>query len=121
MHVPPPLSDLVQAILTFVDAYERRPSIDHVAGAFGMTAVELRRSLHDQCAMSFRMLVARSRVDHAARNIQHGMKIEAAIRFAGFTNRTNFNRLFRRYYGCVPREYRSRFMSSAAIVSGRAE
>jgi len=36
------------------------------------------------------------------------VKVEAAMRLAGFRNKSNFNRDFRDYLGCLPHEFKRR-------------
>lgn len=51
-------------------------------------------------------MIRRSRVLVARTLIDGGVEVKAARLTAGFKGRTDFNRLFKRYIGCTPKDYR---------------
>jgi len=52
-------------------------------------------------------------ITYAQLLIRQGIKISAAMRIAGFRQRTNFNRQYREFLGELPRESRSRAQNVA--------
>jgi AraC-like DNA-binding protein len=93
-----------------------RPTMREIAAVRGCTVLQLRRQ-HDQVRRvlgargycpSFRDALTYSCVTYAQLLIRRGTKIQAAMRLAGFQQKTNFNRQFRRFLGALPSEARKR-------------
>jgi AraC-like DNA-binding protein len=62
---------------------------------------------------TFTQFVSEVRLGHACRLLRETNNTVADIGFAsGFNNLANFNRQFRRYHRCSPREYRTAFSSA---------
>jgi AraC-like DNA-binding protein len=58
--------------------------------------------------LPLRDVIVLVRLGYAAQLITNDVKVQAAMRLAGFRNWTNFNRQFRRRFGATPAEYRAR-------------
>ena len=84
----------------------RRPTMPEVAAVRGCTALGIRRTTERiqrilgpiGCGATFRDALTYSCLTYARLLIQRGTKIEAAMRLAGFHNKTNFNRQFSRFF-----------------------
>jgi AraC-like DNA-binding protein len=83
----------------------------------GMGEAALRRLLRGEGALTPKALITQVCVEHAAELIRSGTKIEAALSLAGFHQKTNFNRQFRRMFGCLPHEYRNQGTRPAPFIS----
>jgi methylphosphotriester-DNA--protein-cysteine methyltransferase len=90
----------------------QRPTMEEVAAVRGCRARDIRRATEriqrilgpiGYCA-TFRDALTYSCLTYARMLIQRGTKIEAAMRLAGFHNKTNFNRQFSRFLTCEPGE-----------------
>ena len=91
-----------------------RPTMSEVATIRGVTALQIRRTnqrihrvfgerVHEA---SFRDALTYSCVTYARRLITQGTKVEAAMRLAGFHQKTNFNRQCREFFAQSPRDWR---------------
>ncbi len=89
-----------------------RPTMDELAVVRGCTALDIRRTTEriqrilgsiGYCA-TFRDALTYSCLTYARLLVQRGTKIEAAMRLAGFHNKTNFNRQFSRFFIGRPAE-----------------
>jgi AraC-like DNA-binding protein len=68
-----------------------------------------------------RAAARRNHARGAARLIEEGTKIEAAMRLAGFSNWTNFNAQFRREFGLNPRDDRARIAGVRRAACGAGD
>jgi methylphosphotriester-DNA--protein-cysteine methyltransferase len=94
----------------------RRPTMQEVAAIRGFTSLQLRRTTEriqrvlgpiGYCA-TFRDELTYSCLTYARLLIAKGTKIEAAMRLAGFHQKTNFNRQCREFLGDSPSDWKSR-------------
>jgi AraC-like DNA-binding protein len=84
----------------------RRPTMAEVAAVRGCTALDIRRTAERIQRIlgpvgggaTFRDALTYSCLTYARLLIRRGTKIEAAMRMAGFHNRTNFTRQFSRFF-----------------------
>jgi methylphosphotriester-DNA--protein-cysteine methyltransferase len=98
-----------------------RPTMAEVAAVRGGSPLQIRRANEriqrivgsmGYCA-KFRDVLTYSCITYAQLLIRQGIKISAAMRIAGFRQRTNFNRQYREFLGELPRESRSRAQNVA--------
>jgi len=109
--------DELQAVIAqLLEQYKRRPRMREVARAIGVTEWRLRRQFHAgrvnglaPCSpVRFRSILTCECARYGKHLIELGYKIEAAVKLAGFNNRTNFNRQFKALFGCLPSQCRNR-------------
>ena len=72
------------------------------------SSTQLRRDQKANRAARVRDLITYGCLLYAANLISKRTKCEAAMTLAGFRNKTNFNRDFRTYLGCLPHEFAGR-------------
>jgi len=110
--LPDELSAAVEMLIGSL-AVDGTPGIDTAAEAAGLSVRTLRRRLAES-GTSYSDLVARTRMSLAEKWLAEGDRSITEIALAsGYTDRSNFSRAFRQFYGISPREYRR------AIVNGR--
>jgi AraC-like DNA-binding protein len=90
----------------------RRPAMSDVTVRLGYSPLQVRRALAERCSAPlrrrFREMLCAACLTHAADMIGQGTKIEAALRLSGFRGKANFNRQFKKCFGCLPHELRAR-------------
>jgi AraC-like DNA-binding protein len=98
-----------------------RPLSRDVALALALPPWTLRRAILALERTSIRQLTSQGCLLFAASHISAGTKIHAAMRLAGFRNRSSFTKGFRRAFGCYPSEYvREQPARSTTVVNGVA-
>jgi methylphosphotriester-DNA--protein-cysteine methyltransferase len=105
------LSQVDQTIGWQLNTHGRRPTMAEVAGAMELSAAQLRRRFKSAGELTFRSALTQACLTHAGMLIRNGTKIEAAMRLAGFRNKTNFNKQFNRRFGALPNQCRDNNVS----------
>lgn len=100
----------VERVLRALDAgWRDELRLEAVAAELGMHPRSLSRFCRRRFRRGFRELLIERRLAEVARRLLEGEGGVAETAFAcGFNNLSNFNALFRRAYGCAPREFRAR-------------
>ena len=99
--------EIVDVVRRHLECVGRRPTVAEAAATLGVSPVQLRRLLKRTGRATFKAMLTEVCLSHAASLIREGMKIEAAMRLAGFRNKTNFNKQFARRFGMLPKKYRT--------------
>src|SRR5262245_27085989 len=86
----------------------RRPTMAEIAQSVDVSAAQLRRRLKHAGSITFRTTLTEACRTYAGLLIHNGTKIEAAMRLAGFHNKTNFNRQFTKHFGALPKAFQDR-------------
>lgn len=84
----------------------RRPRVADLARELHTTSTALRRMQRRNRAAKLQDLITFGCISYAAETICNGGKIFAAMRIAGFRNKTNFNKQFYAFLGMTPSQYR---------------
>jgi AraC-like DNA-binding protein len=96
-----------QALEYLRNNYHKPLSIVSLMRVTGMSRATLYRMLRQHAGKGFSELLNETRLEAVAAELRAGDDSVAAIaRRHGFGSLAFFNRLFRRSYGCTPREYR---------------
>lgn len=96
------------AILYIAEHYREPLSAASVGEYFGVSAVLLNRELRLVCAMDFLQLLDRVRINIAsAAMFFEDVSLSYLLSYSGFTNESSFYRIFKKYWGVPPLEYRS--------------
>src|SRR5262245_1998881 len=98
----------IRLVWQCLDTGHCRPTSADLAAVLGVSERHLRRAQQRHRAARWRELITYGCLLYALREISCGVKVEAAMRLAGFRNRTNFNRQVREYFACRPIEFRNR-------------
>lgn len=86
----------------------RNLSLTYVADHFDVTVSYLSRVFKDASGSSFHEYVSRARLALAAQMLREPeSRVKDVLESVGYTNDVTFRRLFRKYYGVTPNEYRS--------------
>ena len=95
------------------DHYLEDISLSSAAAALGYSANYLSHSIRKTSSMNFPMALASFRLEHAKELMQTTDESNLNIALAsGFGSERSFQRIFDRFYGCTPTEYRRRFSPS---------
>lgn len=103
--------DEIRAARAFVERAFRNAdvSLSATADAAGLSPAHFSHVFHRATGETFTRFVQRRRVEEARRLLQSTPKDITSICFAcGFNSLTHFNRVFRRFERCSPRQYRKR-------------
>jgi AraC-like DNA-binding protein len=85
---------------------ERRPNVQLVARALGMSTRTLQRRL-SELGFTYARVITRARTDMARRLLEEpGAKISDVARMLGYSDAGHFTRAFLRWTGLRPREFR---------------
>lgn len=106
MRPSPLLSVIDDVVWRQLEALGRRPTIHEIADALDLSAAQLRRRVKSMGGITLRSVLTRACLSYAENLICDGTKIEAAMRLAGFRNKTNFNAQFSRRFGALPNQWR---------------
>ena len=99
---------LCQQVRSYVSKYISRGeiSIDQVLDHFAMSKRTFQRKLKEE-GFTYLQLVDQTRKELAGRYVSEtDMSFEEVAFLVGFTERGNFARAFKRWYGCTPKEFR---------------
>ena len=91
--------------------------LDTLADLVGMTPVAFSRFFHQRTGRTLSDYITQMRLGSAARMLIDTTHTVAEICYdCGFNTLSNFNRLFRKYKGCSPTEFRENFHKKKVIV-----
>jgi AraC-like DNA-binding protein len=92
--------------------------VPELAREHHMSVSTLNRVFRRQMNQSLHQYLTQIRLGHACADlIRTGLPVSLVAEVSGFSNLSNFNRLFRRYKGVTPREFRQKYQQ--AVVPGR--
>ena len=84
-------------------------SLAQLADTFGFSAAYLGRLFHEAAGVSFPEYLNRFRIERAAVMLEDGdLAVSDVMNRTGFTNKTHFYSMFKKYRRMTPREYRRR-------------
>jgi two-component system response regulator YesN len=86
-------------------SYAEELTLDSAAGLAGIRPEYFGRLFSKYAGASFAEYLAGVRMENAARLLAEGASVKEAALRTGFTDGNYFSRVFRRRYGCSPREY----------------
>jgi AraC-like DNA-binding protein len=86
----------------------RRPTARDLGIALGLTPSQLRRRLRQESNVTVRQAISIGCLDYAAGLLHESIKVEAALRLAGFRHYSSFCRQVRLRFGCLPSEFAER-------------
>ncbi len=106
----PPASardSLVSAICNYIDACPRRSSLQETADHFGFSASHISYIIKKETGENYIDLVVRSRLKFAKRLLKdYSCRIEEIAEAVGYKNYISFYKMFVKYEGISPRDYR---------------
>jgi two-component system response regulator YesN len=87
-------------------SYSERITLHTLSRTLNRQSSYLGQVFRREVGMTVRQWVTRVRLEHAARLITDGIKIEAVALIVGYRSKKNFYRQFRRQFASTPLEYR---------------
>jgi AraC-like DNA-binding protein len=97
------------------------PTVTRVAARMNTCARTLARKLCRE-GLTFRDLLARTRLELAEHHLcRPGARVAMIAELLGYSDKSAFNRAFKRSAGCSPREYRSRVRAQLAQHATQAD
>ena len=105
--------ELVLSALTYIDTGYKKASLKSFAEDQGIDVYTVSRILKKQTGKNFKELLQKKRLERACMLLaRSNAPITDIAESVGYDNTSFFHRLFKRTYGCSPREYR---INSATI------
>lgn len=96
--------------------FDKNISLAEVARFTNMTAVSFSRFIKTRTGMTFIDSLTEMRMGHASRMLIDTSQSIAEIAYnTGFNNISNFNRIFKKKKGCIPKEFRENYSSDNRI------
>lgn len=90
---------------------------EQLADLVGMTPVSFSRFFHQRTGRTLSSYIIEMRIGTAARMLVDTTRTVAEVCYdCGFNTLSNFNRLFRKYKGCSPTEFRESYQKKKVIV-----
>jgi AraC-like DNA-binding protein len=122
---PEPLSQEVarlQPALTYVTQhYHERISAGTAGRACGLGPFNFSRKFHAAFGLTFREYVLRARINEARRLLVTGnLSVTGVAYSVGFNDGSHFARMFRRYTGLLPSDYRDSDLARVTHMKRRA-
>ena len=104
----------VRQILSYVEAhYASSITLEDVGNVIGMSPTSVSRFFKNRTGKNFWSYVTDYRMECVQSMLtESDMNISEIAFSCGFNSLSNFNKVFRSRYGCMPREYRSKYKHS---------
>ena len=100
-------SENIIYILTYIQEHITSITLKELSQFFNYSERHLQRIVEAATGMTFTELVQKQKMKLAASLlINSELPIELVCEQAGYASANNFRRIFMKYYGCTPREYR---------------
>lgn len=95
------------AIMSYVSTHLEDVTLNSLAEHFHYTPAYLSKILKRYLGQSFSNLLSELRLNKAASYLQNtSISIDSIVELLGYYDRSHFNRVFKKHYGCSPNEYR---------------
>lgn len=107
---PDRLAAVTAALEELVDISDAPRTIAAIAASHGLSAGHFSRAFARVCFMSPHAWRLNARVETAKQHLRSGATVAQAATAAGFTNMSQFSRLYRQTTGITARTYRTRFV-----------
>jgi transcriptional regulator GlxA family with amidase domain len=100
------LTPHVQRMLEVIEqSYADRITLDTLGATLNRQSAYLGQLFRKELGITVHQALTRVRLDHAARLIGEGVKIEAVALIVGYRSKKNFYRQFRRRFNTTPQQY----------------
>lgn len=109
------LSKRLDKIIHFITTnYQRKISQQEVAGKIGMNTAAFSRYFKEKTGKNFIYFVNEMRIGYACKLLmENALPITQICFECGFSNISNFNRMFKRQTGYAPGDYQQQFLKAA--------
>ncbi|MBQ9968862.1 MAG: AraC family transcriptional regulator [Oscillospiraceae bacterium] len=107
--------DYVQLVMDHIDSfYMQKISVAELATSLGLNRCYLSGLFKKRVGFSIQEYLLKTRLEASKRYLLHGSTIKEAATLSGFTDVSNFSKLFTRDCGANPTVFRKRALESAA-------
>ena len=108
----------IKAVCAYIDEnYSKQIKLKDLANVSNMSGAALSRFFKHHTGKSITDYIIELRISKAAKELIETDKTVAEICYlSGFNNISNFNRLFKRFKGCTPKEFRDAFRKRQLLV-----
>lgn len=97
------------AIMSYITAHLEDVTLNSLADHFHYTPAHLSRLLKQYLGQTFSALLGDLRLEKAAAYLKNtSISIDSIVELLGYYDRSYFNRVFKKKYGCSPNEYREK-------------
>lgn len=93
--------------------YASPPSLTSLALEIGAHPVSLAQALRRHTGKTKTEIVHQIRIQHSLGPLQEGQKVSSTAVELGFSDQSHFCRVFKRWMGCSPQEYRQRLVQAS--------
>lgn len=106
---PASIPPWLEGALGYLETHHQRdPSLAEVARRVGITPIHLQRSFTTAVGVTPRLWMERRRMEAARRLlVDRAMSVSAVARDCGYADAFHFSRVFRRFHGLSPRQWRT--------------
>lgn len=107
--------DYVQLVMNHINnSYMEKISVAELAASLGLNRCYLSGLFKKRVGLSVQEYLLKTRIEASKRYLLHGSTIKEAAALSGFTDVSNFSKLFAREAGASPSLFRKRAIESAA-------
>ncbi len=100
-------AELVQATIHFIRNHYAEPvRVSQIAHSVGLSPKYLSTIFHSNTGNTLIGFLTRERLHQACSLLQRGLSIKVVARQVGYPDQRYFSRVFQRYFGVSPGEYR---------------
>lgn len=108
----------IKKVKEYIDSnYNRELRLDDLSAMVGMVPGAFSRFFRRHTGQQLSEYVVEARLGHAARMlVDTAMQVSEIGYCCGYNTLSNFNRLFKKYRGCTPSEFRERYYKTKLVV-----
>lgn len=104
-----PKSDYVRQVCNYIDAnYMYQFQLSSMAKLAGIDRTYLARLFKQRMGISMQQYLIQTRLWHAAKLLSEGYRVAEASLLTGYEDSFNFSKIFKKYYGLSPQEYKTK-------------
>jgi len=105
--------DYVQMVMDHVNNYStKKLSVANIAASLGLNRSYLSDLFKKKTGLSIRRYILKTRLETSKRHLLHGASVKEAALASGFTDVSNFAKLFTREVGTTPTQFRKNARNS---------
>ena len=98
---------VMQQVFSYIDVHYAEPiTLQELARQFNFSYSYLSSCFHSHSTGGFSDYLNRERIRHAAALLQQGAPVSRACEAVGYGDQSYFTKVFKKYRGCTPSEYR---------------
>ena len=99
-----------KAMASIESGYAGDVSLNRVANELGISVYYLSKMVKKGTGKNFTDILAEKRIDKAKELLTKNLSVKEVTYLVGFNSQTYFTKVFKKYVGCTPREYKQMMM-----------